>query len=874
MSAGSGPSESGPAGNGAADSGAVVSGAAESNGGKQGGLLRMRAAVGGALAPVRTAVASVGRAWRRIGPAVPGPGAVRPADVAGALLARLTVLPALLIVAWLVPGLPLLLAGDFAPLPELVIAVPLAVALIVNGLRTVPARWPVLLPGGRTGVMADWPTWLGLLGTVAVVAALVGWQLGEGAQALIVVRDPGTYFQAGYWIAQHGSLPIPDSVSAFGGVHPGLTFASSGFLARGNSVVPAAMPGLPLLLAGGSWVHGVSGASALGPVLGGLATLTFAGLVARLVGPQWAPAGALVLGLSLPQQYVSRTSLTETALQITLFGGLCLLVDALTLRRAPIAAASRAVAAAQTSPAAETAAAETAAAGAGNARLGADLAATAALPAVQVAGSAGVVDWRPQPWWSEAWQRFADGARRGGWFAPPRVLAALAGLTLGLGLVFSLDAIVYLLPVIPFGCVLVAGRRVQASPFLALLGFGVIYGLLGCFLLERPFLDTVGKTAALGGVVAVLLIALSVIVLLVLRLGAVRRIGARAIAARPLRWLPGLAALVVIAVLVGFAVRPYVQTVRGTPSPAVYAFISSLQRAQGLRVDPTRLYSEQTLYWVIWYIGLPTVLLGAVGLAVLARRCLRALLTWRDPDRVWRSSGPALAIICIGSAAVLWAPDIVPDQPWASRRLVVLAIPGLIIGALWGASALARWGRDRGARPATAGVAGAFCVAAMLLPTLATTFGVGLSHSGKAGGLQPVAQGIALQRTGAGEMSAVAALCAQIPQDAAVVIVDRVTTNEFAPVIRGMCGVPVASMAGQPRSAVQTVANAVAAAGRRPLLLASGPGRLAGFGAAPTRVVNLVTAGDPHQLTEVPTAPSPVHYQVWMTSPVSGGIGA
>ena len=36
----------------------------------------------------------------------------------------------------------------------------------------------------------------------------------------------------------------------------------------------------------------------MGALLGGLAVLSFAGLVARLVGPQWAPAGALVLGIA------------------------------------------------------------------------------------------------------------------------------------------------------------------------------------------------------------------------------------------------------------------------------------------------------------------------------------------------------------------------------------------------------------------------------------------------------------------------------------------------------------------------------------------------------------------------------------------------
>ncbi len=292
---------------------------------------RGAAAAGGARGLLRRGLEPL-RALRRglkplraLRPARPGPDG-RSADTAGLVLARLTTLPALLIIAWLIPGLPLLLAGAFLPVPMLLISVPLAAAVVANGLRVVPARWPRLLPGDRTAE-PRWATWFGLLATIAVVAGLTGWQLTESSPALIVLRDPGTYLQTGYWIAQHGSLPVPAGLAAFGGAHPGLSFASTGFLARGTSLYPAVQPGLPMLLAGGFWVHGLTGATAVGPVLGGLATLSFAGLAARLVGPQWAPAAALALGLSLPQQYIGRTSLSETALQILLFGGLCLLAD-------------------------------------------------------------------------------------------------------------------------------------------------------------------------------------------------------------------------------------------------------------------------------------------------------------------------------------------------------------------------------------------------------------------------------------------------------------------------------------------------------------------------------------------------------------------
>ena len=741
---------------------------------------------------------------------------LRPADAAGVLLARLTLLPAVLLVAWLIPGVPLLLAGAFNPAPMLLISVPVAVVLVIVGLRAVPAGWPRLLPSGRTAE-PGWTRWFGLLATVAVVAALTAWQLRENSQALIVVRDPGTYLQTGYWIAQHGSLPIPQTLSAFGGAHPGLQFGTTGFLTSGSGMYPAVTPGLPMVLAGAFWVHGTTAALAMGAVLGGLAVLSFAGLVARLVGPQWAPAGALVLGISMPQQYVSRTTLGETALQITLFGGLCLLADSVALR--------------------------------------------AARPA---AGWVSVA--HPGELAATRWARLVP---------PERSLAALAGLSLGFGLVVSLDALPFLVAVIPFGCALIIGHRPQAIPFPIGILFGVGYGLLGCFLLDRPFLDAVGRSTGLAGVVAVWLIAASVVVIYGARIGWVRRWVPRALAARPLRWLPWAGAFVVVAALTGLFVRPYVQRMHGHPALADYTFIASLQRQQGLPVDPTRTYAEQTLYWVIWYIGLPTVLLGLAGVAMVLRRSLSTLLTWRDPTSVWRMWALPTAMICAGTGAVLWAPAIVPDQPWASRRLIVLAIPGLILCALWAAAWLGRRARDRGARAATAAAAGLFCVAAMLVPTVATTFGLGVTHSGTAGGLRFVTQeGMALKRIGAGQTEAVSGMCARIPRNASVIIVGWPTAAQFAQVVRGMCGVPTAWMRSQPAASIQTVIASIDAAGREPVLLAASARQLAVFGGSPQPVLSLSANGDPHELTQLPTAPQKVSYRVWMTVVPAGAVGA
>ena len=65
-------------------------------------------------------------------------GSHRGAGPGGTAFALVTVTPALVIAAWLVAGLPLLLAGRFLPVPMVLISVPVAVALVVVTGRHVP----------------------------------------------------------------------------------------------------------------------------------------------------------------------------------------------------------------------------------------------------------------------------------------------------------------------------------------------------------------------------------------------------------------------------------------------------------------------------------------------------------------------------------------------------------------------------------------------------------------------------------------------------------------------------------------------------------------------------------------------------------------
>ena len=57
--------------------------------------------------------------------------------------------------------------------------------------------------------------------------------------------------------------------------------------------------------------------------------LTFGGLAARLIGPRWAPLAALVLAITLPMQFTSRSTYSEPAAAILFLGGLCLVTDSL-----------------------------------------------------------------------------------------------------------------------------------------------------------------------------------------------------------------------------------------------------------------------------------------------------------------------------------------------------------------------------------------------------------------------------------------------------------------------------------------------------------------------------------------------------------------
>lgn len=665
----------------------------------------------------------------------------------GAFLARLTVAPALLMTCWLVVALPLMMAGVFTPWASVPAFVIVAVPVLVFGLRGVrPAAGPARGRG----------FWASPVALLAVAAAFAALQLAECSQQIVVRRDPASYFNFATWLIHHGSLPIPQMRWAFGGGDPALSYGSPAFFQRGGVLVPQFMAGMPLTVAPAGWIGGAYGPLAAMPLIGALALVSFGGLTARLVGPRWAPLGALALGLTWPMMMISRSIYSETGALILMLGGLSLVID---------------------------------------------------------------------------------GVRAG-----RRLPTLLGGLALGLVILVRIDGLRDVLPVVAFAGLLLGLRRRTALPLAAGLAAGGGAGLVEGFVMSRPYLELQrGSLVPLMYIAAAVLAGTVVMALLVRWRGLPDLTRFR---------LPDVALPATFAVVALFAVRPLLQTVRRVPHSdddrVNAAFIAAMQKAEGLPIDPNRQYSELSLHWVAWYIGVPAVLLGTIGAGLLLRNLLRRRsLDWALP---W-------AVIAWTTVTTLWRPAITPDHPWASRRLIQVVIPGMLLFAVWAVAWAVRrvrrlgYGREVGR---AAAAVGALLIIVRPVVTSAPMM------------FAPIEQG---------ELAQTRALCRAIGPKASVVIVERVIADRFTQLIRGMCGTPAARVRPAPRSDtaapadVERIVGKVRAAGRRPVLLGADAEDVAPYG-PPVHAFRVDTRRDASDLATAPSGTWPLTINVWLAQPV------
>jgi hypothetical protein len=453
------------------------------------------------------------------------------------------------------------------------------------------------------------------------------------------------------------------------------------------------------------------------------------------------------------------------------------------------------------------------------------------------------------------------------------VLAALGGLALGLTIVVRIDGLSDILPAVPFLGVLLAARSRRAIPFGLALIFGVGYGLADGYLKSRPYLDLEAPSLRPLGYIVAATLAATVVLVIVTASPAARRQLKKARNTKIARWLPAAAAILTTVIFVGFAIRPLVQTVAGETIPTSIAYVAELQKLAGLPVNGKQQYYEDSLYWVIWYLGVPAVLLGALGLAALAKRTTKALIHGDDPAGAGAGAGAGaqarawalpLMIALWVIVTVLYRPAVAPDQPWASRRLVPFVLPGLILGAIWAVTWLKDQAAQLGRTRTTAAIVATCGAASLLIPTALTT----LDPSFTAKKIIDV-HGMAFRTIGRGELGAVSDLCGAIGTEASVVIIDQLTADRFAQVVRGICGVPAAVLTNT--KTLRQVGEGIEAVGRRPVYLAENENELPADGSKPNEVVNLLTTQEAHNLTAPPTRTWLIHYTVWMSVPVEAG---
>jgi hypothetical protein len=174
-----------------------------------------------------------------------------------------------------------------------------------------------------------------VVGVIAVVAVagITIWNASNASHQVLIIRDGGTYLNAGKWISGHGSLEVPPFDGPFT-ADSGLAASSAGMNRQGDHLEFTLAHFFPALLAEAQGLGGDGLMFATVSLLGGLALLAFYLFARRvLLHPVAALGATLCLGLTMPQVAFSRDSTTEIPMQVLLFTAAWLLCDPRTLRR-------------------------------------------------------------------------------------------------------------------------------------------------------------------------------------------------------------------------------------------------------------------------------------------------------------------------------------------------------------------------------------------------------------------------------------------------------------------------------------------------------------------------------------------------------------
>lgn len=339
-----------------------------------------------------------------------------------------------------------------------------------------------------------------------------------------------------------------------------------------------------------------------------------------------------------------------------------------------------------------------------------------------------------------------------------RILWLLAGVLAGAAVATRIDASLNIVALVLFAAVVLMlskkGDRRENAINVSLFAVGTaavsLVGLFDALELSTPYY--MGHVKYLSQVLYVIVAALilgAAAVLIAWRTKLLNRLDA---ATRSWRGF-AVFALIVLA-MAALASRPLWFVDYGG---AQFEIVPELQAAAGQTIIP-RTYAEQTVNWLVWYVGLPVVVLGVVGFAAVAARVVSG-----------RNLFLAAGVLVIGSTAFLYlfSPTITPDQIWASRRFLPVVMPGL---AIFAAYALDRFsGRFLKWWPHGRLLSVGLALVVLAAPLLASW--PVLRHSEKA------------------QYSSIRQVCDLLPDNAAVLWIGKARLEAVQPT-RTFCGVP------------------------------------------------------------------------------------
>jgi hypothetical protein len=289
------------------------------------------------------------------------------------------------------------------------------------------------------------------------------------------------------------------------------------------------------------------------------------------------------------------------------------------------------------------------------------------------------------------------------------------------------------------------------------------------------------------------------------------------------------AALVLLGVFAVLASRPLWYTNRSSEERP---FVTGLQAEAGVAQDPFQMYAELSMTWLSWYHGWIAVSLGVFGLCLM----LRTGLLQRHEVLL------LVAVVLPSLVLYLIRPGIFPDQMWATRRYMVLAVPGLLVAGTWLLSLA--WRR---AEPAGRTVLWAVVAAVLAAPV------------GALPGLFGVVEG-------GGSVASAGRLCATV-DGRPVVLTGR---SAIASTLRIVCGSDVVVLpdAGPgARTPVTDVQAAVARLGTDAVVVTVDPGTLWDAGTEPVPAVDSVTTRWDRTLLHAPRVGVSDPKQVWVVEP-------